>query len=204
MRNRQASGAYEVAPSRRDALARLERCRLGTETNAAVFGDQGVLRSACDHLYGPQAGRWLARLFSLGHGQGVSPLATGWGAATKEVTALDDGQTEAADERITYWQRRAELTDEALTLIESALAEPLAEASVREDLMWLRTGLAIGSRLCRVLAPANGGLGICCTQKKQGWDAAFNWFVEVLRFQIGGEQLAVSNELLHSGQFTGS
>jgi len=150
--NANAPGAYEPAVSRNEALERLNRCRSGVETAAAVLGPQGALRRACDLLYGVHAGLWMQELFSLGHGQGVFPLATGWGAATREVNELLNGSPEPQEDRVAHWRRRERLTVKAVSLVETALREPLPDTDVRADLEWLQKSLAIGSRLCRALA----------------------------------------------------
>ena len=150
--NANAPGAFEVADTRDDVLELLERCRAGEEQKDDVFGRDGILSRACDRLYGPQAGPILARLFSLGIGTGVSPVLTGWGSVTRHVGSLLKGQADGAEEHRTEWEQKQELTVEALSLAEAALAEPLPDADTQADIEWLRVRLEVGRRLCRTIA----------------------------------------------------
>ena len=147
-----ARGAFEILPSRSEMLELLERCRSGVEVNPEVFGSDGLLRRACDRLYGAEAGGLVAELLSVGLGTGVFPLAVAWRTVTGEVGKLLDGPADGAAERRAHWQQRERLTEAAIKIAASASAVPQRDAEVRGDLEWLQTCLEVGLRLCRVLA----------------------------------------------------
>jgi hypothetical protein len=147
-----APGAFSTTCSRQEMLDLLKRCRAGVEHSADIHGPNGLVRRACDRLYGHAAGHWLAQLFTLGAGTGVFPVVTGWGAVTKEVRRLLDKPDSPAEECRSHWQRRESLTNSAISLARAALAERFPDEAARDDIGWLRTRLEIGLRLCRALA----------------------------------------------------
>ena len=154
--NADAPGAYEIAPSRSAALDLVRRCRSGLERPDGIYGPDGLLRRACDRLYGADAGRHMAELFSLGagEGEGAFPLATGWRWAADDAAKLAEESNLEPRDRSEYWHRREAKTAAALELIAAAFNEPLPNDDVRGDLEWLRTRLNIGLRLCRAQAAA--------------------------------------------------
>jgi hypothetical protein len=147
-----APGAFPTTYPRQEMMELLKRCRAGLEHPAAIHGPNGLIRRACDRLYGHAAGHWLAQLFTLGAGTGLFPVVTGWGAATKEVRRLLEKPDEPAQERRNHWQQREALTNSAISLARAALAERFPDEETRADIEWLRTRLEIGLRLCRALA----------------------------------------------------
>ena len=163
--NADAPGAYEPAGSRREALELLQRCRDGVETPTELFGPEGLLRRACDRLYGRGAGESMAELFSLGAGEGVFPLATGWRRAADEVTALTAGPEADPEARAAHWRRREELTRAALQLAGGSLRQDVSDTHARADIGWLRVRLEVGGRMCRALAA-------CWRRQEGGSDGA--------------------------------
>ena len=164
-----APGAYAPANTRAEALELRRRCTTGFETGDDIFGPGGLLSRACDRLYGADAGRLMTELFSLGAGEGVFPLATGWRRAADEVAALEAGTNDEKDSRARHWRRREELTSAALKLMSDALRAPVPNDGVREDLAWLCTGLNVGLRICRALCA-------CCEWMDGGAEHAHTRF----------------------------
>lgn len=168
-----AAGGYVPAGSRQKAIELLQRCRDGLETPVGMFGAEGALRLVCDRLYGRDAGGTMAELFSLGAGEGVFPLATGWRRAADEVTVLKAGSEGDAKGRAEHWRRREELTHAAVQLIETALRQRVPDTDVRDDLAWFRIRLGTGRRICRALAA-------CWTWRQSGADSARTDAVEAV------------------------
>lgn len=149
--NARAPGSYEPAASRAEALVLLKRCTSGTETRPEIYGRGGLLYRACERLYGAQAGQFLAEMFTLGAGEGVFPLLTGWGAASREVAKLLALPEKDAPTRPPYWRRREAMTNQAIALVAQASVAGLPNENVRDDVQWLRICLEVGKRLCQSL-----------------------------------------------------
>ncbi len=152
--NLNAAGAYPLCASREEAQALLRRCRAGVERPAALFGPGGLLHRACARLYGAAAASPMAELFSLGAGDGVFPLATGWRFAADAVIALEAGEDSGAKDHADHWRRRGDRTEAARDHVTEVLRRPLPDADVRGDVEWLTLRFDVSLRVCRVLSLA--------------------------------------------------
>ncbi len=147
-----AAGAYPLASSRSEALALLRRCKTGKESCPEIFGEQGLLRRACDMLHGAQAGPLLAQVFTAGIGEGLFPVAAGWGSVSREAPRLLGGAEADPASRAQYWLRRETVTALACADVAQALLQALPSRDVRGDVEWLQDCLEVGRRLCRALS----------------------------------------------------
>lgn len=151
--NADAPGAVEVAGSRREALAQLAGSRSGTLRPPEVYAPGGMLDAGCELLYGPEAGRLVARALR-GDTRGRWPVVAIWPSFSREVGRLTERRGSDLEERARYWEARSHATRTAAGLV--ALAEVsggLAEEQ-RDDLRWLRDRLRLGEAFASALVPA--------------------------------------------------
>jgi len=168
-----APGAPRLWKSRGEALALRSRVVCGAFAPDALYGRRGLLRRACEHLYGKAPAAALARAFALsadpaagaacGYGSAAEqrrtrlfPLFCLCGFASGDVARL--AAAAAADEgahgRGLLWRTRETLTARALAYLATALRRMPADAAAREDVAWLLTCARVGRAACRALSAA--------------------------------------------------
>lgn len=143
-----APGAAPLATDRADGLRLWEASRDGSLRPPEVYSPDGLLTLACEHLYGPAAGPHMAEMFSLGAGE-HGPVAVMWRTITTEIVKLREGVE--LPERDTFWYDRAEVTRQAIALVDAALQEEGLTPEVAGDLRWLQATLEIGERFAEGL-----------------------------------------------------
>ena len=154
--NAAAPGALAAPTDREAALGLLTACQKGHVVPPGWNDADGPVHDACRLLYGPGAAMPMARLVGLGLPDGLAPVATGWGAVSREVALLLSDAPAPADAaaRPERWRRRAQITTAAMGLLEEALTAAPLDPLTRGDLRWLRTRLGIGRRFAELLASA--------------------------------------------------
>ncbi len=141
--NAEAPGAVEIAGSREEALAQLEASRSGALRPPEIYAPGGLLDEACEALYGPHAGRLVARALR-GDGRLHWPIVAIWPSFSREVGKLAEVGSSACSARARYWEARVNATEAAANLVlEAERAQSLTDAQ-REDLKWLASRLHLG------------------------------------------------------------
>lgn len=152
--NGAAPGALNVPPDRQGALDLLWCCQKGRVIPPGWQEPDGAVARACELLYGTAAAPAMSQLVTLGMADGLAPVATGWGAVSRDVATLLAATALPADAsaRPERWRQRSRSTVQALSLLDRVLDGPLPDPQTRTDLLWLQTRLEIGRRFADLLA----------------------------------------------------
>jgi len=143
-----ASGFAANVASTEQAEALAKAVVAGEHRPSSIFGPDGALDVACRLLWGEQAGRHMAEAYRTGGGL-EAPVARIWWTITREVRRLsgDLGETGVTWEQIVErWERRVEVTRQALEHVEAAGA-----LSADEAIAYLADCLALGLRFAHVV-----------------------------------------------------
>ncbi len=142
------SGFSAAVESSQQAETLAKAVVAGEHRPESVFGPDGALNTACRLLWGAEAGRHMAEAYRAGGGL-EAPVGRIWWTITREVRRLrgDLGETWLTWEQIVQrWERRVEVTRQALEHVEAARA-----ISADEAITHLTNCLALGARFAGVV-----------------------------------------------------
>jgi len=125
----------------------------GTHRPAELYGNSGALHQACRLLWGDAAAEHMYRVHTLGEDALTGPVHRVWWSITREVRRLrgDLGESRLTWEDIACrWQRRVELTREAIEEAEAAL-----RVCEDEGIRWLVRSLEVGLQFAEVVLMAS-------------------------------------------------
>jgi hypothetical protein len=147
-----AAGSVAAPAGREAGLRLLQQSRGGQLMPPGWLGPEGLLYRACFWLYGQPAAESVTRIGLLGLGDGVAPVATGWGSVSREVGALLSDPPSDLSKPVAHWQHRAKRTRQAAALAAAAADCDLRNPADQEDLRWLGSRFEISSHFCDLLA----------------------------------------------------
>jgi len=124
----------------------------GHHRPAEVFAEDGLLRRACERLWGAEAGEQMCRFYICGDDGETGPICRVWWAVTREMRRLKGDRVEAEwtwESVQEKWQRRLQATTEAITHVGAAL-----QTCGDLELAWLVRCLEVGRRFSEALVLA--------------------------------------------------
>jgi len=143
----------EIPASYTDAVEKFVLYTQKHHIPAELAAEGGFIEECCQHLYGDEAGKLMARLFLLGTDTNEFPLAVMYYQFSLKKLFLKSKDLKEYDSEAEQhkWHNIVEQTEKALELIDNALKCDDLKTGIRPDVEQLRKCLIVGKMFAGIV-----------------------------------------------------